>query len=292
MTEDKYTPDLDTYTQEKEFWNKSTKKYVRMSDGAELRCYFTKHEKNSSGLTILFSPGYGTDIPSWTDLWDELSPHCDFFVFESREKSSSKVKWNHKADMDRLGQDVKEIVDYFNFDEKKLIIISASFGCSTLARSIVGYGLNPICIVFIGPSTKFILPRKILWLAYLIPSFIAQYIGFPIVKLWIKLVIPAGFQRKTYLGFIGGANAMRWKKTISIAKWNAMVDYEKVVVPALITKDTKDALHTTSFSDNISATIKGSRILNVPSYEYMHHLPGVKEFAQSIRDFITENTAK
>jgi len=288
LTEDKYEPDLETYTQEKIFWEKSTKEYVEMSDGAELFCSYAKQDENSNGTTILFGPGYGTGVPSWTDLWDELSTDFDFYVFDSREKSTSKVKWSHKADMERLGQDIKEIVEYFKFDESKLVIISASFGCSTLARAIVGYNLNPAGIIFIGPSTKFILPRKILWLAYLIPSFISQYIAFPIVKLWINMIIPKGFQRKNYHGFISSANAMRWKKTISIAKWNAMVDYEKIKTPAFITKDSKDALHTVSFSDNISAAIEGSRILEIPSYNYMHHQPGVKEFAQSLKDFIEE----
>jgi len=288
VNENKYTPDLETYIQENIFWNKSRKEYVTMSDGAELLCFYTKQEKNPSGITILFGPGYGTGVPSWTDLWDELSPHYDFFVFDSREKSTSKVKWSHKADMDRLSQDIKEIVNHFNFDERKLIVISASFGCSTLARAIVGYELEPAGIVFIGPSVKFILPRKILWLAYIIPAFIAQYIGFPIIKLWINIIIPKGFQRKNYHGFISGANAMRWKKTLSIAKWDAMIDYEKVKTPALITKDSKDALHTVSFSDNISAAIVGSRILEVPGYNYMHHRPGVKEFAHSLKEFIKE----
>jgi hypothetical protein len=288
LTEDQYEPDLETYIQEKIFWEKSSKEYVTMSDGAELLCSYTTQNKSSSGITILFGPGYGTGVPSWTDLWDELSPDFDFFVFDSREKSTSRVKWGHKANMERLGLDIKEIVEHFKFDESKLIIISASFGCSTLARAIVETDLNPAGIVFIGPSIKFILPRKILWLAYLIPSFILQYIAFPIVKLWINLVIPKGFQRKNYHGFISRANAMRWKKTLSIAKWNAMVDYEKITVPALITKDSKDALHTVSFSDNISAAIEGSRILEVPSYNYMHHRPGVKEFAQSLKDFIEE----
>ncbi len=288
LSEDKYAPDLETYTQEKLFWNKSDKEYITMSDGAELLCFYNKQKKNPSDIAILFGPGFGTDVPSWTDLWDELSQHYDFYVFDSREKSTSKAKWSHKADMNRLGQDIKEIVTHFKFDENKLIIISASFGCSTLARAIVGYGLKPAGIVFIGPSIKFILPRKILWLAYIIPSFVLQYIAFPIVKLWIRLIIPEGFQRNNYQGFIGGANAMRWKKTLSISKWNAMVDYEKITTPALITKDSKDALHTVSFSDNISAAIEGSRILEVPGYNYMHLRPGVKIFAQSLMEFINE----
>lgn len=288
MSEDNYAPEQETYSQEKTFWNQSIKEYVTMSDGAELLCFYSKPEKNPNGITILFGPGFSTDVPSWTDLWDELAPYYDFYVFDSREKSTSKVKWGHKADMDRLGQDIKEIVDHFKFEERKLIVISASFGCSTLARAMVGYGLNPAGIVFIGPSIKFILPRKILWLAYVIPSFVLQYIAFPIVKLWIRLIIPEGFQRNNYQGFIGGANAMRWKKTISISKWNAMVDYEKITAPALITKDSKDALHTVSFSDNISTAIEGSRILEVPGYNYMHLRPGVKEFAQSLKDFIKE----
>ncbi len=274
--------DMETYTQAEKFWKDTKKEYIKMSDGAELLVYYTNKIKDSKKKTIFFFPGYATGVFSWSDLWDELYKEYNLYVFESREKDSAKVKWKHKGNMDRFGLDIKETIDYFGIDEKNIFAIGSSFGCSQVARAVVNEGFNPSGILFNGPSTKFILPRKILWLAYIIPAFVLQFIGIPIIKLWISTMYPKGFQRKHYHDFVNRANAMKWKKTLPVSRWNALVDYAEMDVPTWIVLDPHDSLHTEEFASTIISTIKNSQLVKVPDYNYMHHLPGAKEWAQRI----------
>jgi len=277
--------DMENYSQEELFWKESTKEYVPMSDGAELLVYYTK-KGGQNKKTILFLPGYATGVFSWSDLWDELHTEYDLYVFESREKNSSKVKWKHKADMNRLGLDVKETIEHFKFDQNNLFMIGSSFGCSTSARAMAEKWFKPAGILYNGPSVKFILPRKILWLAYILPAFVLQVIGIPIIRLWISIMFPKGFQKKHYNDFLGNANAMRWKKTLSTSRWNALEDYAKVPCKTWVTLDPDDSLHTVEFVETILSTIPDSTLVKVPSYNYMHHYPGARNFAKQIKELI------
>jgi alpha-beta hydrolase superfamily lysophospholipase len=114
---------VDEYIQDELFWKESKKEYVKMGDGAELLCFYTNNGNNPKKPTILFIPGYGTGVFSWSDLWDELFQDYDFYVLDSREKATSKVKWKHKGDMNTLGHDIKEVIEHFNFNHMKLFII-------------------------------------------------------------------------------------------------------------------------------------------------------------------------
>jgi len=285
---DANTQGVEDYIQDELFWKESQKEYIKMRDGVELLCFYTKKSKDPEKPIILFIPGYGTGVFSWSDLWDELYQDYDLYVFDSREKDTSKVKWKHNGDMNTLGYDVKEAIEHFNFDQKKLFIISASYGCSMQGRALAQGWINPAGTLLIGPSLKFILPRKVLWLAYILPSILMRFPGKLIVKTWVKMMVPPGFQRKAYLDFIGRASGMKWKKTLSTSRWDASEDYSKIKCPTWVTKDPNDSLHLVEFSETIKRLLPHATIVDVPDYLFMHHYPGVKEFGKMIKGYIEE----
>lgn len=284
--------DVENYVQDELFWKESKKEHIKMRDGAELLCFYTKKGNDSSKPSVLFIPGYGTGVFSWSDLWDELYKDHDFYVFDSREKDTSKVKWKHKGDMNTLAYDIKEVIEHFNFDQNKLFIISASYGCSMQGRALAEGWINPAGTLFIGPSIKFILPRKILWLAYILPSFLMRFPGRQIVKAWIKIMVPLGFQRKAYLDLVGRASGMKWKKTLSTSRWDASEDYSKIKCPTWVTKDPNDKLHLVEFTETVKRLLSHATIVEVPDYLFMHHYPDVEKFGKMIKGYINEIFAK
>ena len=79
---------------------------------------------------------------------------------------------------------------------------------------------------------------------------------------------------------------MRWKKTLSTSQWNALEDYAKIPSKTWVTLDPDDSLHTVEFVETILSTIPDSTLVKVPSYNYMHHYPGARNFAKQIKELI------
>ena len=101
------------YTTAALFYQKSSKDYVPMTDGAELLVLNSQTDTPSESINLVFIPGFSTGPFSWNDLWDCLYKDYNLFVVEKRELLSSKIKWKHKANMNRLAEDIENIVDYF-----------------------------------------------------------------------------------------------------------------------------------------------------------------------------------
>lgn len=276
------------YTQAEKFYKASTKTYVPMSDGAEILVYYTTTGKHESGFNIFFVPGFGTGPFSWNDLWDALHEQFNLYVLETREKGSSHVKWGHKANMDRLGLDVKEAVETLNLDVPKTVFVGPCFGATVIAHAIVKYDLHPAGFVLIDPPRRYKLPKALMPLAYIFPAFFMSIIGKPLLKLWLKMTVPPGIQRTTYLEMANNASGMRWKKFLAIANWDALEDYKQLSCPTMVVDAASDKMHESELTQFVAKNISGTKYIQVPNYDFMHHLPGAKDFAKIIQEFVEE----
>ncbi|MHA1686803.1 MAG: alpha/beta fold hydrolase [Candidatus Heimdallarchaeaceae archaeon] len=279
------------YVQEEKFYKSSTKQYVKMSDGAELLVYYTITGKHPSGFNIFFVPGFGTGPFSWNDLWDALHEQFNLYVLETREKRSSRVKWRHKGHFDRLGLDVKEAIEQLGLDLKKTLLIGPCFGASVLAHAVAKGWVNPAGFVLIDPPQRFKLPKALMPLAYIFPSFFMAIIGKPLLKLWLKATVPPGIQRTTYMEMTNNASGMRWKKMLPIAWWDSLQDYKQIKCPSWVIDAATDKMHESESTQYVAQNIEGTKYVQVSDYNFMHHNPGAKEFAKIIQGFIEELTA-
>ncbi|MHA1398689.1 MAG: hypothetical protein ACTSSF_13440 [Candidatus Heimdallarchaeaceae archaeon] len=274
------------YTQKALFYNEATRLYIPTTDGAELLVYYTKKSKDSNRLSIFFIPGYASVPMSWNDLWDSLYEDFDLYVLETREKNSSKVKWKHKGDLNRSAQDIKDALDGCKLDPKKTFIICASSSTLYMARALAEKLIDPAGVLMIGPVRTPKLPRKLIVLAYFIPSFVLDGLLTVIGKLWISTVVPKGIQRERYKQYITTSSGMRWKKTMCLTWWDGTEDFKKISCPCWLVGASKEALHSDSETKLIQSFIKGSKYVHVPDFIYMHHLPGAKDFARTIKEII------
>ncbi len=274
------------------FYKEAERVYVPMSDGAELLCYFTKKGKNPSGITILFIPGYASVPMSWNDLWDCLYEEFNLYVLETREKITSKVKWSHKGDMNRSGMDIGDALRGLKLDPKKTVIFCASASALYAMRGLAEKWLDePLGLIMIGPVRTPKLPSKLIYITKFTPSFLIDGIISSIGKLWIGTVVPKGIQRDRYRQYVGTASAMRWKKTKSVTFWDGTEDFKKLKVSSLMVGAIQEELHVDNETKICVDLVETSEYLQVPSFMYMHHLPGAAEFTKQLTEYI-EKIAK
>jgi len=289
MNKEKYIPNND-YTQKKLFLKEASSEYVRMSDGAELKFIFTKKGKNSSNYSILFVPGFATFYSSWNDLWDELYNLFNLYIIDKRELKSSKVKWKHKATMDRLAEDLKDAVEHFQIDQSNLVFMGPCLGSSIIAHAVASKKVNPAGVILNSPPRRFVLPYALLPIGYMFPSFFMGILGKPLIKTWIKLTMKPGLQRDTYLENISNASGMRWKKYLAITHWDSFDDYPSINCPTLVTGASEDRIHDNVIAKKTSDLIKNAKFLDTPSYYWSHYYPGVIEYTKEIKQFISTLT--
>ncbi|MHA1353004.1 MAG: hypothetical protein ACTSPP_09480 [Candidatus Heimdallarchaeaceae archaeon] len=271
------------YVQDTSFYEEAKKEYVPMSDGAELLHYYTNKNKD---YTIFFVPGFNTGPFSWNDLWSHLYKDYNLYVQEKREMKSAKVKWGHKANMDRLSLDVKEAMDYLDLDEKKTFLMGPCIGASIISHAVATKKIEPLGVILNGPPKKFFLPKALLPLAYVLPAFFMGIIGKPLLVIWLNLSMPKGKQRDIYISNIRNATGMRWKKFLAVAWHDSFVDYPHVNCPALITGATEDRMHEAVIAKQVAEMIPKGEYVDTPSYYFAHYNPGAKEYAQIVKDFI------
>jgi len=268
------------------FQRNSIKEYVRMSDDAELLVF--RNRKLDKEFNIIFLSGYAAIIEAWNDLLDSLMDDFNLYVPETREKPSSKVKFKHKGDINRLAKDINDIICNYNINVKKTIIIASSSASMFSARAIAKRLINPAGIIFLSPIRKATTSKKLILLTYIFPSWILQPFIKAVTRLWIKTVLPEGVQYSTYKHYIGSLTASRAKKTRSLAYWDSTEDFKKIKCSSWIFGSKDDNFHPKNDCFLIHELIPNSKYIQVPYFGYMHYIPDAKKFAEQIDECIKQ----
>ena len=275
------------YVPEALFYQDSKKTYVPMSDGAELLILHSELESTEDPINLIFVPGFSTGPFSWNDLWDCFYKEYNLFVVEKRELKSSKIKWKHKANMDRLAEDLENIVEHFKLDPQKTVLMGTCLGSSIIGRMIARGNLtNFLGLILMNPPRRFFLPNALLPIGYITPSFFMGIIGKPLITTWLKLSMPPSQQRDIYLETIRNAQGMRWKKYLAITKWDSFEDYAQIKCPTLVLGASEDKVHEDEVAREAASLIENSEFLASPSYYWMHFHPGAGEFTAEVNKYI------
>ena len=127
-----------------EFEKIAEERYVTASDGTQLRVYLTTAPPESkNGYTLFMIPGWATIVPSWDEVLLEAMKYFDIVYFESREKDSSILNKKTKNRMDRVSEDLKDVVIELELDEHKLVPLASSWGGMLLADALAKKKINP-----------------------------------------------------------------------------------------------------------------------------------------------------
>ena len=274
------------YTTAALFYQKSSKDYVPMTDGAELLVLNSQTDTPSESINLVFIPGFSTGPFSWNDLWDCLYKDYNLFVVEKRELLSSKIKWKHKANMNRLAEDIENIVDYFKLDPQKTVLMGTCLGSSLIARVMARKNNTFFGLILMNPPRRFFLPTALLPLGYILPSFTMTIIVKPIIRTWLKMTMESSPQRDLYMEIIANAHGMRWKKFLAITRWDSFDDYAQIKCPTCVLGASEDRVHEDAIAREAASLIEGSEFIESPSYYWMHFHPGAGEYAAEVSKFI------
>ncbi|MBY9001047.1 MAG: hypothetical protein KGD64_09045, partial [Candidatus Heimdallarchaeota archaeon] len=161
-------------------------KYLKVSDGSELRVLISKAEKSKrNGYTLVLVPGWATVVPSWDEVLLEAMNDFDIIYLETREKKSCKLTPEAKFDLDRMSEDFKNIFEILELDQNKVVVLASSYGVLSVGEALAKKKINPFLSVFIGAFDRFDMPP---FTRYLIPILRPFFITSlkPLWKLWIR----------------------------------------------------------------------------------------------------------
>ncbi len=277
------------YPQKMLFLKEARKEYILMSDGQEVLCYHSARENSFDEITIFFVQGFGAGVYSWTDLWDELYKEFNLVVLDPRDKESAKLGKKNKCTVQRIALDISETMHYLRINSNKLVFFGSSLGAAYIANSIKRQLTNPKCCFFAAPSIKPRNPKFLLKLGLILPYNIVDKLGKAIGRRYLRDKVAEGFQRKVFYSRIENIDVRRWKKCIKLHNYNSTEDFRSINCPIFLITTEGDKYHHVESVEEVHELIRNSKILNVPSYEYYHTNPGVKEFTKQISRKINGN---
>jgi len=268
------------------FVKESEKEYILMSDEQEVHCYYSKKKNDFKGTTIFFMQGFGSGVYSWTDFWDELYKDFDLIVMDPRDKATVKLKKKSKCIVQRIALDIAETLHHFRVEEKNVIFIGSSLGASYVAHCVSKGWIKPRGCFFAGPSTKPRSPKFLLYSTFIFPNYIVDKLGKFVGRKYLQNKVAEGFQRKVFYNRIENIDVRRWQHCIKMSNWDASEDFKQMDGVVYIIRTKGDKYHETNSTEEVKQLITNSHIIDVPSYEFIHVKPGVKEFTSILRDYI------
>jgi len=253
------------------FENLAEEKFVKVSDGTKIRVYLTyAPEKSKNGFTLLMIPGWATIVPSWDEVLLEAMKYFDIVYFESREKHSSILNWKTKNTLDRISEDLADVVENLNLDEKKLVPLASSWGAILLADALAANKFNPHLIALVGVTAKITLPRGARTAIPITPPFVLTILK-PMLRSWlINQKSENEEQAMRYLRLLEEADAKKWKKVIKNSLGEHWHLYEKIECNTIIFGAELDKMHDVEETRRIVNLIQNSVYLDMQTNKNNH----------------------
>ncbi|MCE7738916.1 MAG: hypothetical protein KAU62_07970 [Candidatus Heimdallarchaeota archaeon] len=263
-----------------EFEEAAKEQYVKVSDGSEIRILTTKALKGEvNGYTLLLIPGWGTVVPGWEEVLMEAINDFDILYIESREKMSFRPgQGKIKNDIERLALDVREIIEYLEIDQNKMVTLTSSFSTLTIANLLGSKKIKPALSVLIGPVFQFNMPSATRYVTHIVPLFLVSMTK-PIWRWWVKKFKSEDpVQAAKYIRSLDEADFKKWKavaKRVCFTKvWDLyrQIEDNYVVVIGMET----DKMHTIKQSKDITAAIPNAEYIDMGTNRATHSAEMIK----------------
>lgn len=278
----------ESYVQERIFVNNSNKEYILMSDGEEIFCYHSINYKEKGDLVFFFVQGYASGIFPWSDFWDALDKKFNLVVLDPRDKPSNKLTKKSECTTHRISLDIAETIHHLKIDEKNVIFFGSSIGASYVAHCISQKMIAPKACFFTGPSRVPRSPRLIVKIILPLPPFLLRIAGTIVARIYLKNRVSDGFQKQIFYERIKNVDVRRWKICKKLQDYNATEDFERTNGIVYIIRTVGDKYHKIDEINTVNKLIKNSKIIDVPSYDFIHMKPGVDEFTLELKKIIEE----
>ncbi len=246
-------------------------KFLTVSDDTIVRIYHTiAPEKTRNGYTLFVIPGWATIVPSWDDVLLEAMNFFDIVYFESREKDSSVLNKKTKNTLDRVSEDIIDVINQLNIDEQKLIPLASSWGAMILADALAKKKFDPLLVAFVGATSKIALPKGTRYMIPFTPPFVLTIIK-PLLRSWlITKKSESEEHAKRYLRLLEEANAKKWKNVAKHSMREHYDLYEQIEQNTIIFGAELDKMHNIEETRKIVSLIKNSTYLDMQTNKNTH----------------------
>jgi pimeloyl-ACP methyl ester carboxylesterase len=265
--------------------------YVRMSDGVRLRIFdFIPEATDRKKPVIIFVAGWISLISGWKGVLQEITPHFRTIYMETREKRSSLVPQNMNVSfaMDRLRNDIGEVIDELIPENQNFFLAGSSLGASAILEYCALNQRTPECAFLIGPNAEFRFPKV---LGDIVPAFHPSlyFAVKPVVKWYLKNFRldkkNAREQVKKYENTLDEADPYKLKaNALAIKNYTVWDKLGTITTPCVILGATSDTLHGTGNMQKLIAIISRTEYIELASNTETHSNKAGKLIAEYIAE--------
>ncbi|MCE7742309.1 MAG: alpha/beta hydrolase [Candidatus Heimdallarchaeota archaeon] len=258
--------------------------FIPVSDGTILRVLRTKApEETRNDFTLFLIPGWSTAVISWDKVLSEAMKFFDIVYFESREKHSSTLNMKTKNTLDRISEDVKEVVRHLELDEKSMVILASSWGAIFLADALAKKKINPHLVALSGTTAKLTLPKGTRHIIPFTPPFIFTALK-PILRAWLaNRKSEDEEQARKILRNLEEADARKWKKVVKYSMMDCWDLYEQIEQNTIIFGAELDKMHNFEETRRIVRLVKNSTYVDMKTNKNSHTKNVVTELRNHLK---------
>ncbi len=225
---------------------------IQVSDDVSLKVIdFNPGKVSEDKPSIIFIAGWISLITGWQGVLRELTPEFRTFYVESREKQSSILPYKKKVSfsMDRIRNDISDLINRLIPEEEKFVLAGSSLGASSILEYCASGERKPECAILVGPNEEFRFP---LFLGSIIPLIHPLlYFAFrPVIKWYLRNFRLDKKKEKEqvekYERTIDLADPYKLKaNALALKNYSIWDRIQGITTPCLIFGATTDKLHST-----------------------------------------------
>jgi len=215
-------------------------------EGGEIRVFHRKPKNITAKRPILFVPGYSTTPWSWRAFPKPIHNNTEYYFLETREKTSSKIKRNRKANftVDQKAKDIRDAIQFLGLDKIDYVLYGTSYCGGIVLQGLIHNYFNPPTVVVFDPLCKWSSFKKaIKWLLPIMPPFVLGMMRFLLAKIFLS-GMKNQYQKQRNLDFIRGAHPYKWRKAcLQNQHFNIIDELGKIKNEVFVLHGTKDKFH-------------------------------------------------
>ncbi|MHA2029576.1 MAG: alpha/beta fold hydrolase [Candidatus Kariarchaeaceae archaeon] len=225
---------------------------------------------------VVLIPGWFSQPAGWIGVTKSVSRTTKLIYIETREKNSSYVvkAKETKMGIERMSQDIQEILNNLGIDITKSIFVASSLGGSALLHLLYVSEIKPYLTVLMSPNPDFKLPPIVGRLILLMPLFMIKW-----VKAYVKWHVlrfridpkKNPEQAEKYITTFDAADP--WKARTSarhVTRFKAWEFLSKIEANVILAGATTDELHESKRTLNVGKMIENSRYIDFWSNIALH----------------------
>ncbi len=259
---------------------------VEITEGVNLRVVTFLPPVDVGNPSVLFIPGWITQMTAWQAVLNDISKDHIVFYVETREKISSLMKSDANYSVSAIADDIVKLVDKLHLRENRYVMFGSSLGATVIIESYRFLVKKPCALILIGPNAVFRVP--LIWKIIVTLFYPPLYsLIKPTVKWYLKNfrldVKSDQAQYEKYCSALDAADPWKLKKAVlAVAKYKIWDRLKFIDCPVLLVDASKDKLHEPENLRKISSLLPDVTKIDLETNQITHSEKVVEEFRRFI----------